>query len=58
MKFCRHAQSYENIGVSRIDSPLTDYGVEQAKLLTGNYDCVIVSPLRRAIETLHYSNIT
>ena len=26
--------------------------------MTGNFDCVIVSPLRRTIETLYYSEIT
>lgn len=55
--FTRHAQSTENIGLSMIDSPLTDEGRKQATKLTGNFDIVIVSPLRRCQETLHYSQI-
>jgi broad specificity phosphatase PhoE len=56
--FIRHGESYGNIGIEMIDSPLTEKGIEQAKLLNGHYHCVIVSPLRRAKETLHYSTIT
>lgn len=56
--FCRHAESFENIGNTRYDSPLTDEGVKQAKLLEGDFDLVIVSHLRRTQETLQYSNIT
>lgn len=33
-------------------------GILQAKKLTGHFNCVIVSPLRRAKETLHYSSLT
>lgn len=55
--FTRHAQSTENIGLLMIDSPLTDEGRKQATKLTGNFDIVIVSPLRRCQETLHYSQI-
>jgi broad specificity phosphatase PhoE len=58
MYFCRHAESFGNIGNLRVDSPLSDYGVEQAKLLSGFYDCIVISPMRRCLETLHYSNIT
>jgi len=58
LHFIRHGESYGNIGKDMIDSPLTDKGIEQAKLLNGHYDCVVVSPLRRAKETLHYSSIT
>lgn len=56
--FTRHAESYGNIGKGIIDSPLTDEGIKQASHLSGHYQCVIVSPLRRAKETLHYSQIT
>lgn len=56
--FARHAESFGNIGKSCVDAPLTDTGIEQAKNLNGHFDCVIVSPLRRTKETLHYSNIT
>ncbi len=58
MFFCRHAESQGNIGIVCVDAPLTPKGIEQAKTLGGHFDCVIVSPLRRTIETLHYSNIT
>lgn len=58
LHFARHGESYSNIGKEMIDSPLTDNGILQAKKLNGHYDCVIVSPLRRARETLHYSSIT
>lgn len=48
--FCRHAQSVGNIGQKLvIDSPLTDQGIRQAKLLQGYFDIVISSPMRRCI---------
>ena len=56
--FTRHAESQGNVGSNTIDSPLTPAGIEQAKLLSGHFDLVVVSPLRRAQETLHYSRIT
>ncbi|HSW76556.1 MAG TPA: phosphoglycerate mutase family protein [Candidatus Saccharimonadales bacterium] len=56
--FTRHAESYGNVGQDRIDSPLTETGVEQAKKLIGHYDLIVCSPLRRAKETLHYSQLT
>lgn len=56
--FTRHAESLENIGIETVDSPLSIEGRRQAARLTGWYDLVIVSPLRRALETLHYSKIT
>ena len=56
--YVRHAQSYANAGIPRVDSPLTDMGIDQAKLLDGDFDLVILSPMRRCQETLHYSNIT
>lgn len=56
--FTRHAESYGNVGKGIIDSPLTENGIMQAKNLTGHYNCIICSPLRRAKETLHYSQIT
>lgn len=55
--FLRHAQSLANIGNETIDSPLSSLGIQQSKQLTGYYDLVICSPLRRTKETLHYSNI-
>ena len=56
--FTRHAESYGNIGQPMIDSPLTAEGISQAKQLTGHFNLIIVSPLRRAKETLHHSQIT
>lgn len=41
-----------------IYSPLTDNGINQAKKLSGHYDLIVISPLRRAKETLQYSSIT
>jgi len=40
------------------DTSLTDYGKRCASLLTGQYDVVICSTLRRARQTLDYSQIT
>lgn len=55
----RHGQSQGNIGdSSRYDVALTDKGIQQASELHLNVDLAICSPLRRAQETLHYSNIT
>lgn len=56
--FTRHAESQSNVGISCVDAPLTATGITQARQLSGNFDCVIVSPLRRTLETLHYSQIT
>lgn len=56
--FIRHGESYGNIGQPTMDSPLTSVGIQQAKLLSGHFDCVIISPLKRAQETLTHSHIT
>lgn len=56
--FCRHAQSMNNLGHNSIDSPLSPEGRLQATKLQGYFDYIVCSPLRRAQETLHYSNIT
>ena len=55
--FTRHALSQANTGLLSIDSPLSQEGIKQAKLLIGDFDCVVLSPLRRTQETLHYSQI-
>jgi len=54
----RHAQSTWNAygDISR-DSSITESGREMAKLLKGNYDLVICSPLKRARQTLDATNI-
>jgi broad specificity phosphatase PhoE len=57
--FCRHGESLGNIAVFHgPDSPLSSNGREQAKLLSGHYDLILISPLRRTLETLLYSGIT
>lgn len=56
--FTRHAQSMANIGRASIDSPLSVNGIDQARRLSGHYDLVLCSPLRRTQETLYYSSIT
>jgi broad specificity phosphatase PhoE len=56
--FTRHAQSMQNIGHSIPDSPLSDEGRQQAAKLTGKFDVVVCSVMRRCQETLHYSTIT
>jgi broad specificity phosphatase PhoE len=59
----RHAQSMHNAG--QCDTPeklkncgLSEYGKTQAAELSGNYEVVVVSTLRRARETLQCSKIT
>jgi uncharacterized phosphatase len=57
--FCRHGQSVlnlEEIYAGRLDTPLTDYGREQAKLagMEANLfgiDLIVASPMVRALET-------
>lgn len=57
--FTRHAQSTANIQkYDGPDAPLSELGVEQAKLLEGKYDLIYISPLRRCMETLLYSSLT
>lgn len=59
--FIRHGQSYANSGtdVNMVDSPLTSLGREQARKIIeiNNADLIICSPMRRALETFHYSPI-
>ena len=55
----RHAESLFNTGESdERDVELSINGLSQAKLLTGHYDIIICSPLRRCLDTLKYSKIT
>jgi broad specificity phosphatase PhoE len=57
--FLRHCESIANSGIARVDTPLSELGVEQAKAITGlNYDVVLCSPMRRCCETLCKSGIT
>ncbi len=56
----RHCESTFNIDPTSLgkDCELTLLGKDQAKKLTGHYDLVIISPLKRAMQTLELSNIT
>ncbi len=55
----RHGESEYNAGNRDIkDCGITEKGRQQAATVTGNYDLVVCSPLRRARETLQHSQIT
>lgn len=58
----RHAQSKFNAGQYKTkeeiaNCKLSDFGREQAKNLSQSFDVIILSPLKRAIETYTNSNI-
>ncbi len=58
----RHAQSQFNAGNFKTDEEirncrLTDFGIQQAKSLNQTFDVIVVSPLKRALETYLNSNI-
>ncbi len=58
----RHAQSHFNAGSYKTDEEarncrLTDDGIQQAKKLELSFDILIVSPLKRALETYLNSGI-
>jgi len=57
--FIRHGQSVGNIDPNSdiTDSPLTEFGRMQASMINLEVDLIICSPMRRALETLHYSQI-
>jgi len=55
----RHAESvYNQIGKSGPDCPLSADGMLQARCLSGDYDCIVCSPMRRTRQTLELSSIT
>ncbi len=59
----RHAQSKFNAGLCKNDAELrncslTNFGKQQASKLNQNFDILIVSKLRRAIETYKNSDIS
>ena len=57
--FLRHAQSVFNRDLtSEKDCPLSDFGIQQAEQLTGTFDVIICSILKRARQTLQYSNLS
>ena len=57
--FVRHGQSTGNIDHSSsiLDAPLTEHGKLQASFVELDVDLIVCSPMRRALETLHYSMI-
>lgn len=57
--FLRHAESFGNVDLNREekDPGLTERGKESVKNLYGMYDLVICSVMKRARETLEYSDI-
>lgn len=58
VEFLRHAESiFNKYLISEKDCDLTDYGKQQAKDLSGDYDIVICSTMRRACQTLDHSNL-
>ena len=57
--FLRHAESIFNRDLtSEKDCALTDKGIQQASQVTGEYDIVICSIMKRACQTLENSQIT
>jgi broad specificity phosphatase PhoE len=59
IELIRHAQSlFNKYGISERDCGITNEGREQAATVTGHYDLVICSPLRRCKETLAESKVT
>lgn len=55
----RHAQSTHNaFGDMNRDVPVTPEGAVMSKKIVGDYDIAICSILKRARQTLEYSNIT
>lgn len=58
LSICRHAESLANIGHSaELNTDLSIQGKKQAKQLQGQYDLVIISPMKRALKTFALSNI-
>jgi glycosyltransferase involved in cell wall biosynthesis len=54
----RHGQSEGNIGKKVCNPKLTEFGISQAREISGEYDLVICSTLERAQQTLASSKIT
>jgi phosphohistidine phosphatase SixA len=53
----RHAESEANVGINKADPALTERGRTQASSVTGEWDLVVLSSLRRTHETLTNSGI-
>jgi broad specificity phosphatase PhoE len=59
VSFLRHAQSIFNRDLtSEKDCSLTETGQKEAEQITGHYDIIICSILKRARETLQYSQLS
>ena len=59
VQFLRHAESIFNAtGISEKDCNLSEKGVKQAEEVSGYYDIVICSTMKRACSTLDHSNLT
>ena len=61
--FLRHAQSTFNVSwcrgkVDEFDASITEFGKRQARGVRGDYDIVVISPMRRCWQTLENSQIT
>lgn len=56
--FIRHAQSLFNCGQANSKNVgLSEVGKMQAIQITGKFDCIVISPLRRAIQTYALSDL-
>ena len=59
VSFLRHGQSIFNRDrTSEKDCSLTEFGRKQAEQVTGTYDIIICSTLKRTRETLQHSQLT
>lgn len=57
--FLRHAQSIFNRDLhSEKDCDITDLGRQQASIVSGQFDVVICSIMKRTCQTLDYSKLT
>jgi broad specificity phosphatase PhoE len=60
--FLRHAQCINNARAPNTkpikNDSLTDLGIQQAKKVKGRFDLILVSPLRRTLDTLYYSQLS
>lgn len=59
MTLLRHCQSVFNKDPksTELDCPLTPKGIQDASQLSGTYDIIVHSPLKRAIQTLTHSHM-
>jgi broad specificity phosphatase PhoE len=58
IRLIRHAESTFNAAGDRTrDCPLTDHGRRQANEISGTYDCVVCSTMKRTRQTLDASRL-